>query len=98
MGKEAGSVSDRLRSHLLPLSIVPMVDIDASARLQQAVRNGQRGIACGLRCDGNLTVEIAGLDNGCRYPDSWCGVMDDDVTDFRARQPWCAHRGPPTNC
>ena len=63
---EAGIVSHRLRSYLLPFSVVAMIDVDASARLQQAVRNGQRGVACGLRCDGRLADEIAGLDDGCR--------------------------------
>jgi hypothetical protein len=92
---EGGSLSHRLRSYLLPFSVVTMVDVDGSARLQQALRNGHRGIACGLRCDGRLADEIAGLDDGCRYPDFRCGMVNQHVADFRARTPRCTHKDPP---
>jgi hypothetical protein len=92
---EGGSLSHRLRSYLLPFSVVTMVDVDGSARLQQALRNGHRGIACGLRCDGRLADEIAGLDDGCRYPDFRCGMVNQHVADFGARTPRRTHKDPP---
>jgi hypothetical protein len=92
---EGGSLSHRLRSYLLPFSVVTMVDVDGSARLQQALRNGHRGIACGLRCDGRLADEIAGLDDGCRYPDFRCGRVNQHVADFGARTPRRTHKDPP---
>jgi hypothetical protein len=88
-------VLHRLRSYLLPFSVVLMVDVDAAARLQQCVRNTQRRIPCGLWCDGRGADQITGLDDGCRYPDSWCGMANHHVADFRARTPRCTHRGPP---
>ena len=93
-GKGAESVSHRLCSHLLPFGVVPMVDVERSARNEERLRHRQRGIACHLRRSGDLAVQIAGFDHGCRYPDSRRGVVNDNVADFRARTPRCAHRDP----
>jgi hypothetical protein len=85
-GSRPSRAVDRLL-HPFPFSVVSMVNVNPSARTEQCLCDGQRGVP---RHSGDLCRrpdEVPRFGDTCGQPYLRSGMMNDDITDLRMRSP-----------